>query len=95
MTEKALQGLRIVEYCSMISGPYCTKLMADLGAEVIKIEHPGSGDTARQYPPFPDSISDPEKSGLFHYLNTNKLGITLNPTQAAGNEIFKKLAELV
>ena len=91
MIGKALSGLRVLEYCTMISGPYCTKLMADLGAEVIKIEPPETGDEARQHPPFPGNIPDPEKSGLFHYLNTNKLGITLNPVQQGGGEIFKKL----
>jgi len=91
MTEEALSGLKILEYCTMISGPYCTKLMADLGAEVVKIESPDSGDGAREHPPFPGNITDPEKSGLFHYLNTNKLGITLNPMSLRGSDIFKTL----
>ncbi len=44
MSEQALSGLKVVELGNFISAPYCTKLMADLGAEVIKIEEPGSGD---------------------------------------------------
>jgi len=77
--ERALDGVTVLEYCSMVSGPYCTKIMADLGAEVIKIESPVDGDTARRMPPFPGDKSHPEKSGLFFYLNTNKQGITLDP----------------
>jgi crotonobetainyl-CoA:carnitine CoA-transferase CaiB-like acyl-CoA transferase len=67
--------------------------MADLGADVIKIEEPGKGDPARKKPPFPKDIPDPEKSGLFLYLNTNKLGITLDPSSSEGNGIFRKLTD--
>jgi len=93
MVQKALEGVKILEYCRSIGGAYTTKLMADLGAEVIKIEPPEIGDEARQLPPFPGDVPHPEKSGLFLYLNINKLGITLDPRQAAGAEIFKKLAK--
>jgi len=91
MAGKALEGIKVLEYCSMISGPYCTKIMADMGAEVIKIEAPRKGDEARTKPPFPQDTPDPEKSGLFLYLNTNKLGITLAPEKPEGREIFRKL----
>jgi crotonobetainyl-CoA:carnitine CoA-transferase CaiB-like acyl-CoA transferase len=93
MAETALAGLKILEYCQMISGPYCGKLLADLGAEVIKIEEPPEGDAARARGPFPEDIPHPEKSGLFLYLNTNKLGITLNPCTTAGRQAFQRLAE--
>jgi crotonobetainyl-CoA:carnitine CoA-transferase CaiB-like acyl-CoA transferase len=66
--------------------------MADLGAEVTKIEPPGTGDEARQMPPFPADRPDPEKSGLFLYLNTNKKGITLNIGKQEGKKIFQDLA---
>ena len=75
----------------MVAGPFCTKIMADMGAEVIKIEKPRIGDEARGRGPFPCDVSDPEKSGLFLYVNTSKLGITLDHTSARGKEIFKKL----
>jgi len=65
--------------------------MADLGAEVIKIEPPGIGDEARRRGPFPDDILHHERSGLFLYLNTNKLGITLNLDSATGRDILKQL----
>ncbi len=93
MTAKALEGVKVLEYCNMISGPYCTKLMADMGAEVIKIEFPGEGDIARKKGPFPDDISHKEKSGLFLYLNTNKLGITLDPATQEGKKIFLELVK--
>lgn len=91
MNSKALGGVRVLELCARVSGPYCTKLMADMGAEVIKIEQPGQGDEARRMPPFPGDVPHPEKSGLFLYLNSNKLGITLDPQKEAGKRIFLDL----
>jgi crotonobetainyl-CoA:carnitine CoA-transferase CaiB-like acyl-CoA transferase len=91
MAFKALEGVRVLEYCGTQSGPYCTKLMADLGAEVIHVEPPKTGDDARRSPPFPGDVSHPEKSGLFLSLNTNKLGITLNPQLPRGKKIFERL----
>lgn len=83
----------MLEYTHLTSGSYCTKLMADLGAEVIKIEPPGCGDEARQQGPFPQDIPHPERSGLFLYLNTNKLSVTLNLETITGQQIFKKLLQ--
>ena len=90
MAEGLLSGVKVVEYCSFVAGPYCTKLFADLGAEVIKVEKPG-GDEARKRGPFLHDTPDPELSGLFLYLNTNKWGVTLNLDSTAGRELFKKL----
>jgi len=92
MKDKALDGIRVLEYATGVSGPYLGKLLADLGAETIKVERPGRGDESRERPPFPDHVPHPEKSGLFAYLNTNKLGVTLDPAKPAGREIFLKLA---
>ncbi len=78
MVERALGGVKVIEYASLVAGPYCSKLLADLGADVVKIEPPGSGDEARRRGPFWHDDPRPELSGLFLYLNTNKLGITLN-----------------
>ena len=90
MAEGPLSGVKVIEYCSFIAGPYCAKLFADLGAEVIKVEPP-EGDEARRRGPFFDDNPDPELSGVFLYHNTNKLGITLNLELPTGREIFKKL----
>ena len=95
MSLKALEGIRVLEYCTTISGPYCTKLMADLGAEVIHLEPPRTGDDARKSPPFPQDLPHPDKSGLFLFLNTNKLGITLDPQLSRGKEIFEQLVKNV
>jgi crotonobetainyl-CoA:carnitine CoA-transferase CaiB-like acyl-CoA transferase len=86
----ALDGLKVLELSEFISGPYCGKMLADLGAEVIKIEKP-DGDAARRWGPFPGDLPHPEKSGLFLFLNTNKLGITLNIESEQGREIFRRL----
>ena len=74
-----------------ISGPYCTKFLAHMGAEVIKVEPP-EGDEARRIGPFPDDSPNPEKSGLFLALNMNKYGITLDLTSPDGAKTLRKLA---
>jgi crotonobetainyl-CoA:carnitine CoA-transferase CaiB-like acyl-CoA transferase len=91
MSEGALSDLKVLEFGNLVSAPYCGKLMADLGAEVIKIEEPGLGDEARSREPFAKDMPGIEMSGLFAYLNTNKLSITLNPITTFGKAIFKEL----
>ena len=93
MVEPPLAGIKVLDLTHYIAGPYCTKLLADYGAEVMKIERPGTGDGARQMPPFFGNSPHPEKSGLFLYLNTNKLGITLNLKSEAGAKVFKELVK--
>lgn len=75
-----LAGLRVVEIANEISGTYATKLFVDLGAEVTKIEPP-SGDPLRRWGPFPAGLCDPQRSGLFEYLNAGKRGATLDLSQ--------------
>jgi len=91
MAEQALSHLKVLELCSFVCGPYCTKLLGDLGAEVIKIEAPCSGDIARRREPFLNDIPDIERSGLFLYLNTNKMGITLDIDRDTGKSILLDL----
>lgn len=90
MADRALEGVRIIECGHLVSAAYAAKLMADMGAEVIKIEEP-TGDLARQRGPYPGQVPHPEKSGLFLYLNTNKRGVTLDLRQNAGQELFHRL----
>ena len=73
----ALAGLRVVEIAGDIAGPYCTKLLADLGAEVTKIEPP-TGDPLREWGPFPGGVPDRNRSGLFEFLNAGKRGATID-----------------
>ncbi len=87
----ALADLQIIEFGEMVAAPFCTKLMGDLGAEIIKIERPERGDVARTYGPFKDEKPHRERSGFFAYLNTNKLGITLSPAKPEGAEILRSL----
>jgi CoA:oxalate CoA-transferase len=92
MTERAFSGIRVLDFTQGIGGPYCTKLLADFGAEVIKIEPP-DGDTTRKSGPFLNDIADPETSGTFFYLNTNKKSVTLNLNTDQGVAISKKLVK--
>jgi crotonobetainyl-CoA:carnitine CoA-transferase CaiB-like acyl-CoA transferase len=93
MPDQALAGLLVLDLSEHISGPYCTKLLADYGAEVIKIEKPGLGDVSRSMGPFADDHPDPEKSGLFLFLNGNKKGVTLNLENREGAALFKRLIQ--
>lgn len=91
--EQALSGIRVLDLTHYIAGPYCTKLLADYGADVIKIEKPGEGDGARRIGPFFRDEPHPEKSGLFLYLNTSKRGITLNLGSETGRKIFREMVK--
>ena len=86
----ALDGLRVLEIGELVSAPYAAKLLADLGADVVKIEPP-AGDPARQRGPFPGGTPHPEKSGLFLYLNTNKRGVTLDLASTPGLAALDRL----
>ena len=91
MVKRPFEELKVIEYGEVISAPYCGRLLAGLGAEVIKVENPGSGDKARANGPFPDDVPHPEKSGLYLSLNANKIGVTLNLEKKKGKDVFKKL----
>lgn len=83
----ALNGILVLEHTTALSGPYCAQLLGDLGAEVIKIERPGSGDQSRGWgPPFAGG-----ESAYFMGTNRNKRGITLDLTSKKGKEILHKL----
>ena len=88
-----LVGLRVIDLTHGIAGPFCTKLLSDFGADVVKVERPEKGDYARTMGPFPQDVPHPEKSGIFLFLNTNKRGITLDLKTPAGVEALKRLAK--
>lgn len=92
MSESALSGLRVVELAQGIAGPYCGKLLAGLGAEVVKVEPP-AGDWARRRRPFFHDRPSPETSGLFLYLNLGKQGVTLDVEAAGGPELLRSLVQ--
>jgi crotonobetainyl-CoA:carnitine CoA-transferase CaiB-like acyl-CoA transferase len=88
---RALEGLRVVEAGGMVAASYAAKLMADLGAEVIKVEPPG-GDPSRREGPYPPGLEgDLDASGLFLYLNTNKKGVTLDLQREAGRATLRAM----
>lgn len=90
---KTLGDINVIEVSQYISGPYCGMLLASLGADVIKIEPPSTGDISRRCGPFPADTPHPDRSGLFHYLNRGKKGITLDILKPTGRDILLRLLE--
>lgn len=93
LANRALEGVRVLDLGHHVAGPYCGKLLADFGADVVKVERPGVGDPARGMGPFFHDEPHPEKSLLFFYLNTSKRGVTLDLKQEAGKAILRRLVE--
>jgi formyl-CoA transferase/CoA:oxalate CoA-transferase len=88
MLAMALEGIKVLDLSSYLAGPYCSMILADLGADVIKVEQPGAGDGSRQWgPPFIQN-----ESAYFLSVNRNKRSITLNLKSEKGREILHKLA---
>src|SRR5512142_564706 len=85
-----LAGYRVLDLAGPL-GLHCTKLLADMGADVIKIERP-CGDESRRIPPFRDDLPDPEKSLYFLHFDTNKRGVTLDIEAPDGRAILLELA---
>jgi len=85
---KALEGIRILDLSRVLAGPYCTMVLGDLGAEIIKIEQPGIGDDSREYGPFIG-----KESAYFMSLNRGKKSITLNLKDEADRHIFMDLVK--
>jgi crotonobetainyl-CoA:carnitine CoA-transferase CaiB-like acyl-CoA transferase len=83
----ALNGLRILDLTRLLPGAFCSQMLADLGAEVVKIEEPTAGDYNRTFPPIAKT-----ESGSFLLLNRNKQSLTLNLKTEAGKDIFRRLA---
>jgi crotonobetainyl-CoA:carnitine CoA-transferase CaiB-like acyl-CoA transferase len=85
-SQGALSGIRVLDLSRVLAGPFCTMLLGDMGAEIIKIEVPGQGDDSRRYPPFIG-----EESAYFMNLNRNKKSIVLNLKESGAKEIFLDL----
>jgi crotonobetainyl-CoA:carnitine CoA-transferase CaiB-like acyl-CoA transferase len=84
----ALEGVRVIDLTQVMAGPYCTMLLADLGADVIKVEPPGHGDQVRRSWDSPLPGSD---SPAFHSLNRNKRSVTLDLRSPEGQADFRRL----
>src|SRR5260370_42139736 len=86
--ESPLTGVRVLDASRVLAGPFCGQVLGDLGAGVIKVERPGSGDETRTWgPPFAGPLS-----AYFLSCNRNKRGITLDLNQEEGRQIFCELA---
>ena len=85
-----LDGIRVIEICNVAAGPFCSMLLADLGAEIIKLENPGSGDTLRAWPPHTGPADD-LLSENFASLNRNKKSVCLDLKDPKQNDLAKKL----
>ena len=89
----ALDGITVLDLTGHIAGPYSTKLLADLGARVIKIERPG-GDPIRTFGPWLNDEPGPERSGTYQFLNTSKESIVLDLKSDGGREALERLLPL-
>lgn len=92
MADRLLEGVVVVDLSQNVAGPYATKLLADYGADVVKVE-PLSGDPSRRLGPFPDDIPHPERSGVFLFLNTSKRSVTVDIETPSGRRIVRELAK--
>ncbi|MBB4615056.1 CaiB/BaiF CoA transferase family protein [Novosphingobium taihuense] len=95
MPSEALKGIRVLDLSRILAAPYCTQLLGDLGAEVIKVERPGSGDDSRSYgPPFVnDAKGNPTAdAGFYLSCNRNKRGITVDHSKPEGAALLRELA---
>ncbi|OZI77581.1 CaiB/BaiF CoA transferase family protein [Bordetella genomosp. 12] len=86
-TALPLQGIRVLEFCNVAAGPFCGMLLADMGADLVKIEHPDGGDTLRAWPPINNGYSE-----NFASLNRNKRSVTLDLKSASGLQQARALA---
>jgi formyl-CoA transferase len=88
--ERPLSGIRVTGLEQYMAGPYCTMLLADAGAEVIKIERPGRGDPRRSMPPFVEGGGERKAAGFMAY-NRNKKSLALDLRHPGGQEVFRRL----
>ena len=90
MSADALSGVKVLDLSRVLSGPFCTMVLADMGATVLKVEIPKVGDDSRSFPPFVNG-----ESAYFKNMNRNKKGITLNLKKEEGKKIFLELVKKV
>ena len=93
MTSLPLEGIRVLDLSRLLPGPFCSLLLADYGAEVVKVEDTGMGDYVRWSTPAVEGVEDSAKAVRFLALNRNKSSVRLNLKDPAGKEAFLKLVE--
>jgi crotonobetainyl-CoA:carnitine CoA-transferase CaiB-like acyl-CoA transferase len=89
----ALSDVKVLDLTRLLPGGFCTLLLADLGAEVLKVEDTGMGDYVRWAPPYCEGAEDSAKSALYLALNRGKRSVRLNLKEAAGREVLLRLVE--
>lgn len=89
----ALENLTVLDLTRVLAGPFCTMMLADMGANIIKIEVPNGGDDTRSYPPFRENVNGERESLYYANINRNKKGVTLNLKSEEGKNIFKELVK--
>ncbi len=89
---KPLSGIRVLDFTRVLAGPFCTMMLGDMGADVIKIEHPTGGDETRQWGPPWFGTGDDALSAYFISVNRNKRSLTLNLKSAEGRDLARQLA---
>ncbi len=90
--QRPFEGIKVVSFELQVAGPYCTMMLADQGADVIKVERPGSGDTARGGAPIVTNDAGDKQSGYFVRFNRNKRSITVDLKSEEGRDVFRRLA---
>ena len=88
----ALAGVRVLDLSRLLPGPFCSLLLADFGAEVLKVEDTGMGDYIRWSPPMHEGAEPSAQSALFLALNRGKRSIRVNLKEDAGREVLLRLA---
>ena len=88
--EAPLAGVKVLDYTQIMAGPFCGMLLADMGADVIKVEKPGGDDSRRMAPPFIEG-----ESAAFLAINRNKRDLAINFRDPEGLEVVRKLAREV
>ena len=90
----ALRGIRVIDLTAMVAGPMATMMLADLGADVIKVERAGHGDDARRLPPFwPTDGDEPDDGAVFVSLNRNKRSVQLDLKRPAALAAVRRLID--
>lgn len=94
-SRQVLSGVRVLDLSRWVAGEYATKLFADFGADVVKVEKPGDGSLTRAWGPFPEGpdgpVRDPERSALFLHLNTNKRSVALDLGSETDRDVLRSL----
>src|SRR4030095_10656099 len=85
--DRPLSGVRVLDLTRVLAGPFCSMILGDMGAEVIKIEEPGKGDDTRAWPPFVEG-----EATYFMAVNRNKRSVTVNLKAAEGRQLLERLA---